>query len=116
MNMYDVEIVETIIKRVAMPAENATDAMYLASELEDDGFDFCESVNGKATAFLLGKTDDEDDKDDDPCDGFDDCDDCPNYCEVCGSCAKEADFVPNRGDCADCKHRCSACGACTADD
>lgn len=116
MKMYDVKVAVTVVKHVLFPAESAIEAISLAADMDDEDYDFCEEIGSNATATLVEKDENEDDDDDDPCDGFDDCDDCPNYCEVCGSCAKEADFVPNRGDCADCKHRCSACGACTADD
>lgn len=120
MDIYAVRILETVEKMVMVHADDAQEAQYYASEMNDDEFDFNKVVGSKSTAVKIaeGDTDEDidDDSNDDPCDGFNDCDDCPNYCEVCGSCAKEADFVPNRGKCAGCEYRCSACYACTIDD
>ncbi|MPN33417.1 hypothetical protein SDC9_180904 [bioreactor metagenome] len=111
--MFIVEITESVVKRTVIEAEDAADAMLIASDMEIDEFDFVDETPIKNTIVPL---DDEDGDDEDLCDGFDDCEDCPDYCEVCGSCAREADFVSKRGECADCKHRCSACGTCTFDE
>ena len=115
MKLYGVEIVETVVKRVVVEAEDANDAMHLAADLENDEFDYCESA--AINSSIIPFDDDKDAEDDeDPRGGFNDCDECPDHCEVCDSCACESDFVPRRGECADCKFRCSACGACTFDE
>lgn len=116
MDIYAVRILETVEKMVMVHADDAQEAQYYASEMNDTEFDFNKVVGSKSTAVMIAEGKDDEDIDDDLCDGIDDCDDCPDHCEVCGSCAKEADFVPNRGECADCKFRCSACNACTIDD
>lgn len=109
MKMFIVEIEESVVKRAMIRAEDAADAMLIASDMETDEFDFVDEEPIKNTIITL----DDDEDDNDLCE---DCEDCPDYCEVCGSCAREADLVPKRGECAECKHRCSACGACTFDE
>ncbi|MDD4496014.1 MAG: hypothetical protein PHV32_17020 [Eubacteriales bacterium] len=109
MKMFIVEIEESVVKRAMIRAEDAADAMLIASDMETDEFDFVDEEPIKNTIITL----DDDEDDNDLCE---DCEDCPYYCEVCGSCAREADLVPKRGECAECKHRCSACGACTFDE
>ena len=112
MKMFIVEIEESVVKRAMIRAEDAADAMLIASDMETDEFDFVDEEPIKNTIITL----DDDEDDNDLCEDCEDCEDCPDYCEVCGSCAREADLVPKRGECAECKHRCSACGACTFDE
>ena len=127
MNYYRIKTVETVEKVAVIPAVNATEALFIASEFDEDDYDIIQTKEANITAKqvaeddkILGNLpeleDEYEDFDDDLCEAFPDCDDCPDYCEVCGSCAKEADFVPDRGDCARCEFRCSACGACLSDE
>lgn len=127
MNYYRIKTVETIEKVAVIPAVNATEALFIASEFEEDDYDIIQTKEANITAKqvagdeknlgnLPDLNDESEDYDDDLCEAFSECDDCPDYCEVCGSCAKEADFVPVRGDCARCEFRCSACGACLYDE
>lgn len=127
MNYYRIKTVETIEKVAVIPAVNATEALFIASEFDEDDYDIIQTKEANITAKqvagdeknlgnLPDLNDESEDYDDDLCEAFPECDDCPDYCEVCGSCAKEADFVPDRGDCARCEFRCSACGACLYDE
>ena len=115
MDIYCIKVIETIEKRSFVEAEDAATAQLLAAKLDAYEFNHNKVVASQFTVFPVMKDRENEHEDHDPCDGYYDCDACPNHCEVCGSCAKEADFVPNRGECADCKFRCSACNACTID-
>lgn len=116
MNIYCVKVLETIEKRGFVEAEDAATAQCLVAEMDAEEFCHNKVVASQCAVFPFEEDCDKGFEDEDFCDGFDDCDDCPNHCEVCGSCAKEADFIPNRGKCAGCEFRCSACYACTIDD
>ena len=127
MNYYRIKTVETVEKVAVIPSVNATEALFIASEFDEDDYDIIQTKEANITAKqvaeddkILGNlpelVDEYEDFDDDLCEAFPDCDDCPDYCEVCGSCAKEADFVPDCGGCARCEFRCSACGACLSDE
>ncbi|MGI6196233.1 MAG: hypothetical protein ACOYIO_04000 [Eubacteriales bacterium] len=103
MNYYRIKTVETIEKVSVIPAVNATEALFIASEFDEDDYDIIQTKEANITAKQVTEDDkilrnlpelDSEDYDDDLCQAFPECDDCPDYCEVCGSCAKEADFVP----------------------
>jgi len=120
MYKFKIQVIETRVKVVELCASSADEALFLAEDLGDGEFDK-NDVIGIVNSVEIADCDpdcscEDEENEGDDCDLYDDCDGCPDYCEVCGSCAQECDFVPNKGSRRDCKHRCSACGACTIDD
>lgn len=120
--MFHVRVKETVEKKGFIEAKDAIAAQIKAAQMSSDEFHYDKVTESVCAVFPVDLRfevdceDHEDHEDHDPCDGYYECDSCPNYCEVCGSCAKESDFVPDRGECATCESRCSVCNACTSDD